>query len=92
MVPCLRRRQKVLVDAVKKANCRAILIGSCFLNMELDDEMMKRYTLKNLFPIFWLLPKCSMMLSHGSSGVVHSTLRAGIPAVICPSIFVGAFT
>ena len=77
-------KAKVLVDAVKKANCRAILIGSCFLNMELDDEMMKRIHIEISVPYPWLLPKCSMMLSHGGSGVVHSTLRAGIPAVISP--------
>ena len=52
--------------------------------MELDDEMMKRIHIEISVPYPWLLPKCSMMLSHGGSGVVHSTLRAGIPAVISP--------
>ena len=91
-------KTKVIIDAVKKANCRAILIGACFLNMELDYcddcddddddddvyEMTKRIHIEKSVPYPWLLPKCSMMFSHGGSGVVHSTLRAGIPAVISP--------
>ena len=91
-------KTKVIIDAVKKANCRAILIGACFLNMELDYcddcddddddddvyETTKGIHIEKSVPYPWLLPKCSMMLSHGGSGVVHSTLRAGIPAVISP--------
>ena len=32
------------------------------------------------------LPRCRCMLSHGGAGVLHSTLRAGIPAIIAPLI------
>ena len=35
-------------------------------------------------PYAWLLPQCSVMFSHGGAGVVHATLRAGIPAAISP--------
>eukprot|EP00977_Amphora_coffeiformis_P027345 scaffold34604_cov164-Amphora_coffeaeformis.AAC.13 len=35
-------------------------------------------------PYAWLLPQCRMMLSHGGAGVLHATLRAGIPSVITP--------
>ena len=30
------------------------------------------------------LPQCRCMVSHGGAGVLHSTLRAGIPAIIAP--------
>lgn len=32
----------------------------------------------------WRLPQCRCMVSHGGAGVLHSTLRAGIPAIIAP--------
>ena len=30
------------------------------------------------------LPHCRCMVSHGGAGVLHSSLRAGIPCVIAP--------
>ncbi|CAJ1948539.1 unnamed protein product [Cylindrotheca closterium] len=35
-------------------------------------------------PYAHVLPKCSMMLCHGGAGVVHATIRAGIPCLVHP--------
>lgn len=54
-----------------------------------DSSKLVEWTKKNIHcvtsvPYGWLLPRCSMMFSHGGAGVVHATLRAGIPSVISP--------
>jgi sterol 3beta-glucosyltransferase len=35
----------------------------------------------------WLLPQCSLMVCHGGAGVLSTTLRAGVPAVVVPKMF-----
>jgi sterol 3beta-glucosyltransferase len=50
-----------------------------------DDDWTKEHIRQvSSLPYAWLLPQCRMMLSHGGAGVVHATLRAGIPPVIAP--------
>mmetsp|Transcript_27773 Transcript_27773/g.50734 ORF Transcript_27773/g.50734 Transcript_27773/m.50734 type:complete len:488 (-) Transcript_27773:83-1546(-) len=90
---------QLVVDAVREAKYPAVLVGSSMMGVfgklqEASSEEEKEwmawakenvYCVANV-PYPWLLPQCSMMFSHGGAGVLHSTLRAGIPAVISPLI------
>ena len=85
---------ELLVDAAFEAKRPAILVGSAMMdvidkkkaaeNTELAEWVGKNIYCVSGIPYPWLLPRCSMMFSHGGAGVLHSTLRAGIPAVIAP--------
>lgn len=73
-------KTQMIVDALKQANERAVLVGSGMMNIEANDDI---FTIESA-PYSFLLPKCSLMLSHGGAGVVNATLRAGIPSIISP--------
>jgi hypothetical protein len=84
---------QVILDALKELDRPAVLVGACFVSaleaLSTDDGDNQTWSKANLFaissaPYPWLLPQCSMMLSHGGAGVVNATLRAGIPNVISP--------
>ena len=86
---------EMLVDAAFEAKRPSILVGSAMMNVldkiKADESEPDKaaWVVENIFcvsgiPYPWLLPRCSMMFSHGGAGVLHSTLRAGIPAVIAP--------
>jgi sterol 3beta-glucosyltransferase len=76
---------QVVAQALESINRPAVLIGNALSsNYEETD-----WTRENLFsvssvPYPWLLPQCCCMVSHGGAGVLHATLRAGIPAIIAP--------
>lgn len=74
-------KTQMLLDALEQTNERAVLVGSAMMNVEADND---RVLAIESAPYSFLLPQCSMMLSHGGAGVVHATLRAGIPSVISP--------
>lgn len=44
------------------------------------------YHCKKGVPYAWLLPKCSMFMSHGGAGSVSAAIRAGIPIVLSPQM------
>lgn len=71
---------QVIVEALKETNERAVLVGSAMMNIDLGDQVLAIESV----PYSYLLPQCSMMLSHGGAGVVCATLRAGIPTIISP--------
>lgn len=73
-------KTQLLEEALKQTNERAVLVGSAMMNVETNGNI---FTVESV-PYSYLLPQCSMMLSHGGAGVVHATLRAGIPSVISP--------
>jgi len=84
-----------IMDALYECQRPAVLVGSAMVSVrdkilqETKDSSLAEWIQENVFcvegvPYAWLLPRCSMMFSHGGAGVVHATLRAGIPAVISP--------
>jgi UDP:flavonoid glycosyltransferase YjiC (YdhE family) len=74
--------RKVLVKQVQRP---VVLVGTAMMILPSGERQDSKllYCIDNV-PYAWLLPQCSMMMSHGGAGVVHGTLRAGIPAVIAP--------
>ncbi|CAE7396133.1 UGT80B1 [Symbiodinium natans] len=72
-----------VVEALKRLGERAVFVGDA-LKCEDDEWISANIFQVSSVPYPWLLPRCSMMLSHGGAGVVNSTLRAGIPPVISP--------
>jgi sterol 3beta-glucosyltransferase len=77
-------KAEMVLEALEELDRKAVLVGDA-LKVADGNEWVK----SNIFqvssaPYAWLLPQCSMMLSHGGAGVVNSTLRAGIPCVISP--------
>lgn len=88
---------EILVDAAYEAKRPSILVGSAMMNVlekkvtkDTDSDVVKAKWIKENIccvsgiPYPWVLPRCAMMFSHGGAGVLHATLRAGIPAVIAP--------
>lgn len=73
---------QALVDALRRTGHKAVLVGAALASKEADDDG-KTFRIDSV-PYAWLLPQCAMMLSHGGAGVLHATLRAGIPALIAP--------
>lgn len=78
-------KAQIVIDVIRKLDSPAVFVGDALMSKEDQDEWYKA----NIFTISsvqyaWLLPRCSMMLSHGGAGVVMATMRAGIPAVISP--------
>jgi len=76
----------VIVAALEELKRPAVLVGSCMLDIDENERMKKKLYCIDSVPYAWLLPRCSMMLSHGGAGVIHATLRAGIPALVSPLI------
>ena len=73
-------KTEMICNVLKQTNERAVLVGSAMMNVDTNDAI---FTIESV-PYSYLLPRCSMMLSHGGAGVVNATLRAGIPSVISP--------
>lgn len=80
-------RVAILLDALQAAGKPALLVGQAMKlgpgNAQ-NDWVCENVRQVDALPYAWLLPQCSMMLSHGGAGVLHATLRAGIPPVISP--------
>ena len=73
-------KAQMIVDALEQTKERAILVGSAMMNVETNDKI---FAIESV-PYSFLLPQCRMMLSQGGAGVIHATLRAGIPSVVSP--------
>lgn len=73
-------KTQMIVNALDQTNERAVLVGTAMMNVEQSSEI---FVVESV-PYSFLLPQCSMMLSHGGAGVVHATIRAGIPSVVSP--------
>lgn len=74
-----------ILEALETLNQKAILVGDALKLDGIDSEWVTQNVRQvSGLPYAWLLPRCKLMMSHGGAGVTHATLRAGIPAVICP--------
>lgn len=93
---------RMIMAAVKEAGvARAVLVGGASglgaalvksLKEGDDWEELRQWVEANTLSLDsisypWLLPQCSLMVCHGGAGVISSTLRAGIPAVVMPQMF-----
>jgi sterol 3beta-glucosyltransferase len=76
------RLTDMIVDALTKANMRAILAtGWGGLDvMDLPDSILKIETA----PHAWLFPQMAALVHHGGAGTTASSLRSGRPTIICP--------
>lgn len=74
---------EMLLEFLQESQVKAILVGKV-LQVPKGFENNKNIRQVDSVPYAWLLPQCEMMFCHGGAGVVHATLRAGIPAVISP--------
>lgn len=75
-------KAKMIVEGVGRTKEPCILVGRCM--QPAVDPGNPNLLVIDSAPYAWLLPQCSMMISHGGAGVVNATLAAGIPAVISP--------
>ena len=73
---------EMLLEAIKRTNKAAVLVGGA---MKQQFNSQRIHCVPSI-PYAWLLPQCSMMLCHGGAGVIHATLRAGIPPIVAPLI------
>ena len=73
---------QMIMDSLPRTHERAVLVGAAMMSAEVDDSS-RIFAIESV-PYSFLLPKCSMMLSHGGAGVIHATLRAGILSIVSP--------
>ncbi len=74
---------EIIRESLKQTDNRGIILSGW--------GSMKRESTNDLLyiesaPHDWLLPKCKMIVHHGSAGTTSSALRAGIPQVVVPFI------
>lgn len=73
---------RIVVDAVKKANTRAILSTGWG---GLDAKNLPESILQiDGAPHSWLFPRMAAVVHHGGAGTTAAGLRAGKPSLICP--------
>ena len=79
-MPC--DKASLVIAGLKQTGDKAVLVGDA-LKLAEDEDTDTLFQISSV-PYPWLLPQCSMMISHGGAGVVNATLRAGVPPVIFP--------
>jgi UDP:flavonoid glycosyltransferase YjiC (YdhE family) len=74
----------LFVDAVQRANVRAIIQGweAGIKQLALPPNVHAAGSL----PHSWLLPQCAGIVHHGGFGTTSAGLRAGVPALVIPHI------
>lgn len=78
-----RRTGSLVVEAVRKAGVRAVVVGgSGGIQTEVDDDIC----LIQQAPFDWLFPRMRALVHHGGSGTTGAALAAGRPQVVCPYI------
>ena len=76
-----------LLNVVQEQDQRVVLVGKALTlpeSLEKTDWIRQNVRHVNGLPYAWLLPRCSVMVSHGGAGVMHAALRAGCACVISP--------
>ena len=81
-MPC--ERAQVVLEVVERLGTRAVLVGDALRQADVTRWARENVCFVSSAPYAWLLPRCSVMLCHGGAGMVHATLRAGVPLVVCP--------
>ena len=74
----------IVLEALEELGRKAILVCNALKATDRNEWANENVFHISSAPYPWLLPQCSMMLSHGGAGVVNATLRAGIPCVVSP--------
>jgi len=72
----------LLLDAVARANCRAIIQRGW--SGLARGQLPKNIIAVGFTPHAWLLPQAACVVHHGGAGVTAATFRAGVPAIIIP--------
>lgn len=73
---------RILLDAVKKANVRAIISGG-WSNLK-GPDLPHIYYLRGDCPHEWLFQHVAAVVHHGGAGTTACGLRNGKPTVIIP--------
>src|SRR6185437_316383 len=78
-------RTAAIVDAVRKAGCRALIhSGWAGIGEAVRDPRCKVIGEVNHAALF---PRLAAVVHHGGAGTTATTLRAGVPQVIVPHMF-----
>lgn len=80
--PNPHRTTRVVVEALRKARVRAVVITSSsgIVPGELSDDV---YTIEEV-PFGWLFPRMAAIVHAGGAGTTAQALAAGCPQVVCP--------
>ncbi|KAL3925996.1 MAG: hypothetical protein SGILL_000043, partial [Bacillariaceae sp.] len=76
-----------LLQVAQDLNQRVVLVGKSLSlpdTLEQTPWIQQNVRHADFLPYAWLLPHCSVMVSHGGAGVMHAALRAGCSQVISP--------
>ncbi|MHC5853050.1 glycosyltransferase [Nostoc sp.] len=74
--------KEVVLEVLRLIGQR-IIVQSLDDDAELPDEV---FNIKQWIPHEWLLPQVAAIVHHGGCGTTMSSLRAGVPTIIIPSI------
>jgi len=78
------RSTALLLEALSRAECRAILIRGPHLAP--DTALPTGVIAVDSVPYDWLFPRLAAAVHHGGAGTTAYALRAGVPSVVVPAI------
>lgn len=73
---------QLVVDAVRRANCRAVIQHgwSGLATGDLPDTIYAT----GFVPHSWLFPRAALIVHHGGAGTTAAAFRAGVPTLVVP--------
>lgn len=78
-------RTRMVVDAVKEASVRAVLVsGWGGLAESALQHVPEQIFVTPVAPFAWLFRRTAAVVRHGGAGTTAEGLRAGVPALVCP--------
>lgn len=78
-------RTRMVVDAVKEAGVRAVLVsGWGGLAEDALPHVPEQIFVTPAAPFAWLFGRAAAVVHHGGAGTTAEGLRAGVPALVCP--------
>ena len=80
--PHPRQLNAIVMDALSRAGCRAILISGP--EGQLDLGRSARWLSVKEIPLDWILPHVDAVVHHAGAGTTAEAARAGIPSVTVP--------
>lgn len=80
--PDAQQTTQMLVDALRSAGCRGILLRSpdAIGGVTLGDHIFALPAIAHQ----WLFARCAAVVHHAAAGTTAAGLRAGVPAVVVP--------